>query len=144
MGWALAGFGVVTLAAACGRGHFRSHGDLSDEELREKIEGGVEHVLGRADASDEQVAHVSQVLVSAVPDFRVLREERKALTAELQIELRKEQIDRAALEALRVKALGLADRASARAVTALADAASELDAKQRAELIAQWNRHMGS
>jgi hypothetical protein len=73
-----------------------------------------------------------------------MREERKALMYEFQIALRKERVDPAELEALRLKALALVDRASARGVKAVADVAGQLDAKQRAELVAKWNSHLGS
>jgi hypothetical protein len=145
LGWGLGAILVVaTAATACGRGHWRSHAELSDAELRERIEDGVEHVLGRVDATDEQVADVTQILATALPDLRAMREERKALVQKLQIALRKQDVNHAELEALRLEAMGLVDRASARGTRALADVAAELDATQRAELIAKWNDHMGS
>lgn len=144
VGWVVGLAAVGTLVAACGRGHWRSHADLSDAELKEHIGDGVEHVLGKVDATDQQVANVTDILGAALPDVRAMREERKALMQEFQIALRKERIDPAELEALRQKALALVDRASARGVKAVADVAGQLDANQRAELIAKWNSHMGS
>lgn len=144
LGWVLALGSVATIAVACGRGHWRSHSDLSDAELKEHIGDGVEHVLGRVDATDQQVASVTGILSAAIPDARALREERKALMHEFQIALRKERVDPVELEALRQRALALVDRASARGVKAVADVAGQLDATQRSELIAKWNSHMGS
>jgi hypothetical protein len=136
--------GAVAAAAACGRGHHFGHGELSEEQMREKIERGAGRVLSHVDATDQQVSQVNQVLSALVPDLVSLRQERKALTQELQIALRKQEVNPAELEALRLKGLALADKASARGVQALADVAAKLEPAQRAKLISEWTRRTGS
>ncbi len=138
--------GCAPLAAAgChGSHHSHHHEDLSEEEMQAEIHRGVEFVLDRVDATDAQVDTVTRVLQDAIPDMRAFREERKALTTEMQIALRKQSIDRDELESLRTRALDLADRASARAVTVIADAAEELHPEQRSKLVAFWKRRTGA
>lgn len=143
LGGAVAGAAVV-LAAACGRGRWHSHHALTDEQMRKKIERGVEWVLDDVDATDEQVAEVTRVLQGAVPEVTALRDERKALVSEFQVALGKQTVDPAELEALRQKALALVDRASARGTQALAEAANKLTPEQRAELVSKWQRRHGS
>jgi Spy/CpxP family protein refolding chaperone len=144
LGWVLALGSVAAIASACSHGHWRSPSDLSDAELEEKIGDRVEHVLGKVDATDKQVGDVKAILTAAIPDARALRADRKLLMQEFQAALQKPQVDPAELEALRQKALSLFDRASARGMRAVVDVSSQLDAKQRSQLITEWNEHMGS
>ncbi len=138
--------GMVPLATAgChGHGYHRAHDDMSEEEMQNEVRRGVQFVLDRVDASDAQVQAVTRVLQDAVPDMRAFRQERKALSAEMQIALRKQNVDRDELEQLRVKGLDLADRVSVRGVALLADVADELSPEQRANLVALWKRRAGA
>jgi hypothetical protein len=72
-----------------------------------------------------------------------LRPEREALAAELRSALGAEPVDPQRIEKIRKQGLSLADRASARASQALVETARVLDQKQRAQLIAHWERHRG-
>jgi Spy/CpxP family protein refolding chaperone len=117
---------------------------MTDEQMQKKVARGVEWVLDDVDATDDQIAEVTRVLQSAVPEVSSLRAERKALASEFQVALRKQTVDPAELEALRQKALTLVDKASARGTQALAEAANKLTPEQRAELVSKWQRRMGS
>lgn len=133
--------GALTLAA-CGRAH-RS-GEWSEQQIQQRLGYGIDHVLSDVDASEQQLANVKQALGAAVPDVLALRAERKALADDFQIALRKQRVDPAELEALRQRSLDLVDRASARGMQALAEAANHLNADQRAQLVAEWKQRTGS
>jgi Spy/CpxP family protein refolding chaperone len=124
-----------------GFGHHRggSHGghDFSAEDIR----SAVEWMLREADASDEQVARVSEIATAAANDLRGLRDQhdaqREAFAAALV------GADRAALETLRGDGIAAADAASQRLVAALADAAEVLTPEQRQQLAEAHARHHG-
>ncbi len=97
--------------------------------------------LREVDASDEQVARVTEIATAATADLRGLHEahrgRREAFTTALVAG------DRAALEQLRGQELAAAETASQRLVTALADAAEVLTPEQRARLAEAHARHHG-
>lgn len=121
--------------------HGRGHGSASDEEIAERIEGGTEDVMDYVDASEDQTTKVKGIVTTAAKDLKTFREEHKTLRNEFQQALSAPDIDRDQLEGLRVNALDLADRASARLVTAVADVAEVLTVSQRQKLISRWKRH---
>jgi Spy/CpxP family protein refolding chaperone len=134
-GAALAGPGWLGHARH-GFGHHGPH-DLDAED----IEYFVKRALREADASDEQVARVTEIAKSAVADLSGLREthrqRREAFAAALVAG------DRAALEQIRAAELADAEAVSQRVVTALADAADVLTPEQRQRLAEAHARHHG-
>jgi Spy/CpxP family protein refolding chaperone len=146
-GWlglsALAALGVggAALAGPGWLGHHRHgfghHGDRGFDA--EDVEYFVRRALREVDASDEQVARVSEIAKGAVADLGTLREmhrqRREAFAAALV------GADRGALEALRAAELADADSASQRVVAALADAAELLTPDQREQLAALHAQH---
>ena len=125
-------------AAAC---HGRHRGDMSEAELTERLEDVAEYGLDHVDADEKQTAEVNAVLRGLSPDLLVYRREHHEIAAKLRAELAKDKIDRSELESIRQEGLDLADRASARASQALADAAEKLTVEQRRKLTAQWEKH---
>lgn len=139
--WLGGGAMLAVMPLAGGGCHGRHHERaMTEEEAREHAQDVTEFVLARVDASAEQEARMDQVLERLVPDLLALRPERQALVAELQAALGAEQVDPARIEAIRLKGLELASRASERASRALAEAAQVLSASQRAELVEHWRR----
>jgi Spy/CpxP family protein refolding chaperone len=142
----VAALGLITLGAAAappglfrhGFGHFRHHHAHDAEDVR----FAVAWVLREVDASEAQVARVSEIATRAVADLEALRDLHRArhdaFTAALVAG------DRAALEALRRESLASLEGASERVVTALADAAEVLTREQRQRLAdAHAARHGG-
>lgn len=123
--------------AAC-HGHGPPH---SDEDISERLEDGTEDVMDFVDASDEQTAKVKGIVTAAAKDLKAFREEHKTLRNDFQQALSAPTVDRDQLEGLRVNALDLVDRASARLMAAVADVADVLTVSQRQKLISRWKRH---
>lgn len=135
------GLGGAAFAGTGWLGHHRHgfghHGGRGFEA--EDIEYFVRRALREVDASDEQVARVSEIAKGAVADLGTLREthrqRREAFAAALV------GADRGALEALRAAELADADAVSQRVVAALADAAEVLTPEQREQLAALHAQH---
>jgi Spy/CpxP family protein refolding chaperone len=133
------GLGAAGMAAATpgwlgharhGFGHFGGHPGHRFEA--EDIAYWVKRTLREVDASDEQVAQVSEIATQAATDLQTLaaaHRERRAAFAEALV-----AADRAALEQLRTEELAAADGASQRLVTALGDVAEVLTPEQRQRL----------
>jgi Spy/CpxP family protein refolding chaperone len=119
-----------------GMGHFRHHGPPpSPEVAQERAEFAIDFVLSRVDASDDQKGQIKAIVGSSIVDLFPLVDQHKANREAFVAELSNPTIDRDALEQLRKNGLDMADRASMRVVSAIADAAEVLTPEQRNELI---------
>lgn len=134
---------VALLPVALAGCHHGGHGELTEEQLRDRADDAAGFIAKRADATDEQEQRIEAVLDALIPDLLALRPERQALAEELKNALAADPVDPQRIEELRKKGLALLDRASTRASQALVDSARVLDQKQRARLIEQWQRHHG-
>jgi len=117
-------------------GHRGGHGDEHDpERMREHMRHMTERMLSEVDASDDQIDQVVAILSNAFEELHGMREihgtQREAFTAALGAA----EVDRDALEALRAEGVAMAEQASERIVSALADAAEVLTPEQREELM---------
>jgi Spy/CpxP family protein refolding chaperone len=133
--FAAAALGLISLGAAAtppglfrhGFGHRHHHGHDAED-----VRFAVAWVLREVDASEAQIARVSEIATRTVTDLDALRDLHRArhdaFTAALVAG------DRAALEALRREAVASLEGASERVVTALADAAEVLTPEQRQRL----------
>ena len=129
---------VLPLTIACRGPH---HGKMTEAEVAERMQDVAEIGLDSVDATDQQIARVNDVLKGFAPDIVKLRAEHRALAAELRTELAKSSIERARVEALRVRALDLFDRATRRSSEALLAAAETLTPEQRGELTYKWEKY---
>ncbi len=120
----------VNKAAWSGHGHKR-FADLSDAEIEKRIDRIVKHVAIEIDATDEQRAKIVSLLTAVAMDMKPVRERMLASRDELHALLVADQIDRAALEAMRVERLAEVDQISKNLVTAVADVAEVLTPDQR-------------
>ena len=94
----------------------------------------LDFALYRLDATQEQRRQIHAIVGDAVDDLMVLRDDARGDRGAFIAEITKPDIDRRALETMRARQLGLAEQASARALTALANAAEILTPKQRTRL----------
>lgn len=86
-------------------------------------------------ADESQRSAVREIAAGAHRELEPIHEEHRARVEAMAEALLGDAVDREALERLRQEEVALADRASQRIVEALADAAEQLDAAQRAELL---------
>ena len=114
----------------------RSHrpGDHSPEEIREKVGFVTGWVLDSVDATDEQQAQVSVILDRTFVTLAPLHANRAAARAAFVGALTSPNVDRAALEELRVDKLAEMTVASEELLQAIADIAEVLTPTQRIEL----------
>jgi len=125
-----------------GRGWCRTHA-MNPAGERARLEFAADWVLNRIQATDAQREAVKGVLGQVLQDLGPLRDGHRQHRDALAAALAQPAVDRAALEELRRAELELAEQASTRIVTALADIADALTPEQRAELLklAEQFRH---
>ena len=153
-GWILAlaliGLGAVggaATTAAVGSeghgmwGHHWKHRASNPAEMTEKLQRMSAWALGSVDATDEQRARVDAILAEAVNDLFPLRDEQRAYRRDLIAELSRPQVDRAALDKVRVAGLALAEKATARMLDAVIAVSEVLDQEQRQQLVKRFARH---
>jgi len=123
------------------RGGEHGHGSMwRGGDPAQRIERGVERMLGRVDATDEQKRKVTEILKGAAKELQAMRSGARGMRGEVASLLKAETIDRAAMEKLRADRIASADAASKRMTQAIADAAEVLTPKQRAELAERMER----
>jgi Spy/CpxP family protein refolding chaperone len=141
--------GVGAFAQHEGHGQFfkagcsHRHAMRDPGVMKERADFMVEWTLSRIDATDEQRAEVKTVVKSAIEDLLQLREEHQANRKAMIAALIEPDVDRAELDRIRSAEISLADRASRRIVSALADSAEALTPEQRAKLAEMAGRWSG-
>jgi periplasmic protein CpxP/Spy len=137
----LVGAKAYVFAEAGGGWHHGWGASMTPEEIADRIEHGVKYMLSDVDATADQKAKVTAILQSAAQDVHTLRDQHLAAHTQIHEILSAPTIDRTRLESIRADQLQLADQASKRIVTAIADAAEVLTPEQRAKLMADMQKH---
>jgi len=127
--------------AAGGGWHHGWHGEMSAEQIADRIEGGVKYVLSEVDATADQKAKVTAIFQAAATDVQAMRDQHLAARTQIHEIMSAPTIDRERLENVRADELRLADQASKRIVTAVADAAEVLTPEQRTKLMEEMQEH---
>lgn len=123
--------GALTLGA-CGHHRGGWHGGGDDPSAR--IEHMVERVFSRVDATDEQKAKITTIASDAYRDLAPLRGQFRSARKDALNLLTAQEVDSAAIEALRSSQVELLDKASNRASTAMTEIAQVLTPEQRAQV----------
>jgi len=121
------------------RGHGFGGGGLTPG----RIERMVNRLGWAVDASSEQKQKLTAIIQRAADDLRPLREKRLEMRRQLGEVLGAPQVDRSRLEALRADHVRLAEQASQRITTAIAEAADVLTPSQRADLVRRLEQRFG-
>ena len=106
----------------------------------ERAEFAVDFVLSQVDASEAQREQIKSIVQAAIDDLQPVMDEHGSTHEALHEILAQPNVDRVALEQLRVSTLERADTASQRMVQTLAEAAEVLTQAQRVELLALRER----
>jgi periplasmic protein CpxP/Spy len=148
-GTALAGLFAVGPIAAAVAGHrgggwggpFGHHGFHGNPEAaREHIQVAVKWALKSVDATPEQQQRVGAIVDDCIEDVAALKDEHRKNREAFAARLGDPTVDREALESIRKAEIALADQASQKLVSALAEAAQVLRPEQRAELLQHAQR----
>lgn len=123
--------------------HGRRHGPLGPAELEQRLDRMLKHLYVEIDATEEQKQKLEPIVKQAAKDLAPMRENLHAGRRQAIELLTQERIDPVAIEALRARQLRLADDASRRLTSAIADAAEVLTPAQRKELAAHFARRHG-
>ncbi|MCG2585681.1 Spy/CpxP family protein refolding chaperone [Massilia sp. TS11] len=141
----IGGAALLTTLPASAMGWFGHHHHRAgmDQLDPAKADQRLEHMIARlaADATAEQKAKIKDIAKAAMSDLKGIRQQLRAGHQKGMALLTAPQIDRTAIESLRIEQMRLAERASQRMSQALADAAEVLTPEQRAKLAARMAAH---
>ncbi len=113
---------------------------MGPEAQRERAEFAADWVLNKVNATDAQRTQVRSIVAQTLQDLMPLREQHRQHREAFLAALTQPDVDRNTLEDLRRAELQLAESASQRIVTAVADVAGVLTPEQRAELVKMAER----
>lgn len=141
-----AGVGAVGQNNGHGGWHHAMSATNDPQEVADHIRHMLQHVYIDVNATDAQKAQIEPIVQQAATDLMQLHAQFHAGHAQALALLTQDRIDRAALEALRVEHMRVADQASQRIVQLIADVADVLTPAQRkafadhvAEHLASWH-----
>jgi periplasmic protein CpxP/Spy len=113
---------------------------VTPEQRAARADFATDWVLSRVDASEEQKVRIKAIVQDAVKDLGQVREEHLKNRQAFMEALSQPTVDRAALKQIRASEMQLAESASDRFVTAIADAADVLTPEQRGKLVEMANQ----
>ncbi|EBA10714.1 Spy/CpxP family protein refolding chaperone [Roseobacter sp. CCS2] len=105
--------------------------DMTDAEMDGMIARGVAHAAIELDATDAQRDEITQIILDLVADLRPVPDGFRAAGTEIRELLLAEEVDAAALEALRADRIAEADRVSREMITAMTRISNILTPEQR-------------
>ncbi len=129
--------GTAVLAGAFGVAHAweaHHHWSMRDGIPVQLVEHRVDHVLGKVDATPDQKSRVNAIIEAAAHDIDPLRLQMAGTRDQAVALLEAPQIDRAAIEQLRVQRIATMDKITQRLSAAIEDAADVLTPEQRQKL----------
>jgi Spy/CpxP family protein refolding chaperone len=131
--------GALALPRALAWGHPHPHAS-SPAELAEHLEDGLDHLLDRVDATDEQRAQASAIAERRAPELFAIITEGKLVRQQLKQALLAEQLDAAKLAAARTRLNELATKASAVGLDSVFELSQVLTPAQRKQVADKLSR----
>jgi Spy/CpxP family protein refolding chaperone len=113
---------------------------MTPEQRAERADFATEWVLSRVNATEEQKTRIRAIVQDAIKDLGQVREQHMKDRQAFMEVLSQPTVDRAALKQIRAAEMQLAETASDRFVTAIADAADVLTPEQRSKLVEMANQ----
>jgi periplasmic protein CpxP/Spy len=113
---------------------------MGPEAQRERAEFATDWMLNKVNATEAQRTQVKSMVAQTLQDLVPLRDQHRQHREAFLAALTQPDVDRATLEDLRRAELQLAESASQRIVTGVADVAGVLTPEQRAELVKMAER----
>lgn len=107
---------------------------MSDEQIEKRVTKMVRHFAVEIDATDAQQDKIKEVALATALDMKPLRADYRAAGEALANLLTADQVDRAAIEAIRAERMAATDAVSQKLLTAMTDVSEILTVEQRQEL----------
>lgn len=133
---------AIGAGAAVAQNFGKGHGGMGHMGMR-YAEHRMERVMEDIGASDEQQDRIFAIVDKTRADLRPMGREFRGMREEVATLLAAPTIDKAAVEALRVKRIAEVDAASKTAVAAMVEAAEVLTPEQRAKLVEEMKDRKG-
>lgn len=130
--------GALALPRAMAWGHH--HHASSAEELADHLEDGLDHLLDRVDATDEQRAKANAIADRRAPELFAVITEGRAVRQELKQALLAEQLDPTKLAAARTRLNELATKASTIGLDSVFELSQVLTPAQRKQVADKLSR----
>ena len=137
------GMAALFSAGSFAHGRWGGRGPIDPAQMDERIERMVKHLAVEIDATPEQQQKLAAIAKQAARDLAPLRGQAMQTRREALELFTAPQVDRAAIEKMRLAKLQHADAASRRITQALADAAELLTPEQRKKAAAHAARMRG-
>lgn len=113
------------------------------DEIKHHAERFSRRTLDRIGASEEQQSEVQEIVRQSIDELALLHADREGFRETLAPLITAEQVDREAIEAMRVRHLSRADEMSRIVSTAIADVMEILTPEQRSALEERMSQHDG-
>ncbi len=127
----------AAIAQGIGKGPMAGMGGFGGHMGMRFAEHRFERIMDEIDATDEQQDRIWAIVDRTRAEMRPMGREFRGMREEVAALLTAPTIDKAAVEALRVKRIAEVDEASKKAVAAIVEAAEVLTPEQRAKLAAE-------
>ncbi len=137
VGVGLAALIAIGAGAAIAQGIGKGSGGFGGHMGMRFAEHRFERIMDEIDATDEQQDKIWAIVDRTRAEMRPMGREFRGMREEVATLLSAPTIDKAAVEALRVKRIAEVDEASKKAVAAIVEAAEVLTPEQRAKLAAE-------
>jgi protein CpxP len=134
---------AATFNAFAQRGRSGPHGPMDPAEVEQRLDRMLRHLYAEINATEEQKQRLDPIVRQTVKELAPLRQSLHTARRDAFGILAQDNVDAAALEALRAKQIQLADQASRTVTRALVDAADVLNPAQRKQLAAHFARQRG-